>query len=76
MRKVFSAVAVGALALGFSACSQDVAGPSLEAQFSKRSGDEVTTTSAPSAPGCPGVILDDATENAKANNLRQKCSSN
>ena len=42
MRKFFSAVAVCVLALGFSACAQDVSGPTQEPAFSRETGSDAS----------------------------------
>ena len=44
MRTLFSAVAVGAIALGFTACSQDVAGPTPDPLFARGGIAQMDTT--------------------------------
>ena len=49
MRKLYIVVAVGAIALGFSACSQDIAGPSSETpQFARGGVAQMDTTTSKS----------------------------
>ena len=75
MRTFFKAVAVGALALGFSACSQDTMGPDLGPQFGVAAGhlQRDTTTVSSEAPGNLSTCAWDALRRADSQLEKGSC---